>query len=134
MHNHPRPHGFGGLAPNGKTDATSHATRDNRPELIAIEPESVDVGTRHGSAVDFIAHARLPPACRYSAGTPPQSRGDRYLKSHHKIAKTIDVVVIEIASEVAISLAHSKYDTQAHSSRLHCRTALSSESVCDTSG
>ena len=60
MHNHPRPHGFGGLVPNGKTDATSHATRDNRPELVAIEPESVDVGTRHGSAVDFVGHARLP--------------------------------------------------------------------------
>ena len=63
----------------------------------------------------------------------PQRLGDRYHKSHHKIAKVIDVMVIEIASEVAISLAHSKYDTQAHSSRLHCRTALSTESVCDTS-
>ena len=65
---------------------------------------------------------------------PSVIRGDRYHKSHHKIAKVIDVMVIEIASEVAISLAHSKYDTQAHSSRLHCRTALSTESVCDTSG
>ena len=61
MHDHPRPHGFGGLAPNGKTDATSHATRDNRPEFIAIEPISVDVGTRHGSAANFVGHARLPP-------------------------------------------------------------------------
>ena len=64
----------------------------------------------------------------------PQRLGDRYHKSHHKIAKVIDVMVIEIASEVAISLAHSKYDTQAHSSRLHCRTSSSTESVCDTSG
>ena len=59
MHNHPRPHGFGGLAPNGKTDATSHATRDNRPELIAIEPESVDVGTATGADAGALALVKL---------------------------------------------------------------------------
>jgi hypothetical protein len=116
MHNHPRPHGFGGLAPNGKTDATPHATRDNRPELIAIEPKSVDVGTRHGSAA-FRRSCSTSPAWH-----EPLSDWVTYHKSHHKIAKVIDVMVIEIASEVAISLAHSKYDggTFQSASLPHC--------------
>ena len=43
--------------------------------------------------------------------------GDRYFRSHHKSVKAIDVVAIEIAGEVAISFAHSQYDTRTHS---HC--------------
>jgi hypothetical protein len=35
----------------------------------------------------------------------------RYFKSHHQIAIGIDVIAMEIPSEIAISLAHSKYDT-----------------------
>jgi len=34
-----------------------------------------------------------------------------YFTAHHQIAKAIDVVVIDIASEVAPSFAHSQYDT-----------------------
>jgi hypothetical protein len=33
--------------------------------------------------------------------------------SHHQIAKAVDVVAIEIASEVAPSFAHSQYDKHA---------------------
>ena len=35
----------------------------------------------------------------------------RKLKSHYNIAKPITVVMTEIADEVAISFAHSQYDT-----------------------
>jgi hypothetical protein len=47
--------------------------------------------------------------------------------SHHQIAKATDVVVVEIASEVAISLAHSQYDKQIHSKSAECRTPSSSD-------
>ena len=33
-----------------------------------------------------------------------------YFTSHHQIAKAVDVVAIEIASEVAPRFAHSQYD------------------------
>ena len=41
-----------------------------------------------------------------------------YFTNHHHIAKAIDVVAIEIATEVAIIFAHSQCDTHANSSRL----------------
>jgi hypothetical protein len=52
-----------------------------------------------------------------------------YFPSHHPIASATDVMAIEIASDVAISFAHSQYDTHA-SSRLYYRTASSVELVC----
>ena len=51
MHDHPRPHGFGRLSPNGKADtAAEHAPGDNRPQFVASKLETVNVGTRYGSA------------------------------------------------------------------------------------
>ncbi len=57
MHDHPRPHGFGGLSPNGKADtAAEDAPGDNRPQFVASKLKTVNVGTRYGSADDFVAH------------------------------------------------------------------------------
>jgi hypothetical protein len=52
---------------------------------------------------------------------PNASSHPAYFTSH-QIAKAIEVVVIEIPSEVAISFAHSQYDTHAFQSALlpHC--------------
>ena len=58
----------------------------------------------------------------------------RYWPNHHPIASAADVIAIEIATDIAISFAHSQYDTHAYSSRLHCRTASSVELAGDTSG
>ena len=52
---------------------------------------------------------------------------------HHQIAKAIDVLAIEIESDVAINFVHSQYATRI-SSRLYCRVAPSVGSACDTSG
>ena len=59
MQDHPRPYGFGVVFPDGKADATSHATRDHSPILIAIKPEAFDVGGRDGIARLSEIHARL---------------------------------------------------------------------------
>ena len=101
-------------------------------------------------AVLWQDHPALDPVAATSARLPLQNASRRGLeavsrrvlwycaqwgdfKSHHKSTRPIDVVAIEIDTDVAISFAHSQYVTH-HIPIGFIATASSGGLVCDASG